>query len=67
MHRGADIDRALRLPAAANRSISDLVDETLKPPLAEDAADLAAFEERQPEATESMEDFVKRLQRHGRL
>jgi hypothetical protein len=46
----ADIHRALRLKAAAaDRSISDIVNEAVQISLAEDAADLAAFEERKHE------------------
>jgi hypothetical protein len=63
-----DIHRALRLKAAtADRSISDLVNEAVRLSLAEDAADLAAFEERKHEPTLSFDDFVQRLKRRGRL
>ena len=64
----ADIHRALRLKAAAaDRSISDLVNEAVQLALAEDAEDLAAFEDRQDEPAESFDHFVKRLQRRGLL
>jgi hypothetical protein len=64
----ADIHRALRLKAAAaDRSISDLVNEAVQISLAEDATDLAAFEERKHEPTESFDDFVQRLKRRGQL
>jgi hypothetical protein len=64
----ADLHRALRLKAAAaDRSISDLVNDAVRLSLAEDAADLAAFGERQHEPTESFDDFVKRLERRGQL
>jgi len=63
-----DIHRALRLKAAAeDRSISDLVSEAVKHSLAEDAADLAAFEERAAEPTVSFEAFVKQLRRRGQI
>jgi hypothetical protein len=63
-----DIHRALRLKAAAaDRSISDIVNEAVQLSLAEDASDLAAFEERKYEPTVSFDDFVKRLKRRGQL
>ncbi len=63
-----DIHRALRLRAAAtDRSISDMVNEAVKAALAEDAEDLAAFDERKNEKNLSFETFVKGLKRHGRL
>ena len=52
-----DIHRALRLKAAAaDRSISDMVNEAVKAALAED---LAAFDERKYERSLSFETFVK--------
>lgn len=63
-----DIHRALRLRAAAtDRSISDMVNEAVKASLAEDAEDLAAFDERKNEKNLSFETFVKGLKRRGRL
>jgi len=63
-----EIHRALRLKAAAiDRSISDMVNEAVKAALAEDADDIAAFEERAEETTVSFETFVKNLRRRGRL
>jgi plasmid stability protein len=63
-----DIHRALRLKAAAvDRSISDMVNEAVKTALAEDAEDLAAFDERKHEKSLSFETFVKSLKRRGRL
>ena len=42
-----DIHRALKLKAAvSDRSISDMVNEAVRHELAEDADDLAAFDER---------------------
>jgi len=64
----ADVHQALRLKAAAsNRSISELVNEAVKAALAEDAADLAAFEERRGERSISFESFIKDLRRRGRI
>ena len=62
------IHRALRLKAAASdRSISDLVNHAAKLALAEDAEDLAAFDERKREPNEDFETFVKSLRRRGKL
>lgn len=64
----AHLHQALRMKAAAaDRSISDLVNEAVQLSLAEDAADLTAFEERQNEPTIAFDDFVKRLKRRGQL
>ncbi len=63
-----DIHRALRLrAAAADKSISDMVNQAVKLALAEDAQDLAAFHERKREPTLDCEEFVKGLKRRGRL
>ena len=64
----AEIHRALRLKAAASdRSISDMVNEAVKAALAEDAEDLAAFDQRAAEPVISYESFVKGLKRRGRV
>ena len=63
-----DLHRALRLKALeTSRSISDIVNESLKQALAEDADDLAAFDERAAEQLLSYEAFVKELKANGRL
>jgi hypothetical protein len=63
-----DIHLALRLKAAeTDRSLSDLVNEAVKLALAEDAEDLAAFEERASEPTLPFEDVVKDLRRRGKV
>ncbi|MFI5181389.1 MAG: ribbon-helix-helix domain-containing protein [Thermoanaerobaculia bacterium] len=63
-----EIHRALRLKAAASdRSISEMVNEAVTAAFAEDAEDLAAFDERRRERTVSFESFVKGLKRRGRL
>ena len=62
------LHRALRLKAAeTDRSVSDLVNEAVKLTLAEDAGDLAAFDDRASEADLSFEDVVKRLRASGKL
>ena len=64
----ADIHRALRLKAAeTDRNLSDLVNEAVKLSLAEDAIDLAAFEERAAEPSLPFEAVVKDLRRRGRI
>jgi hypothetical protein len=63
-----EIHRALRLKAAeTEQSLSELVNEAVKLTLAEDADDLAAFEERAAEPNLPFEDVVKDLRRRGKL
>ena len=63
-----DIHRALRLRAAtSDKSISDMVNQAVKLALAEDAEDLAAFQERKREPNLDLEGFVKALKRRGKL
>ncbi len=63
-----DIHRALRLrAAAADKSISDMVNQAVKLALAEDAEDLAALHERKREPNLDFEEFVKALKRRGKL
>jgi len=64
----ADIHRALRLKAAeTERSVSDLVNEAVQLSLAEDADDLAAFDDRVNETTLPYEAVVKDLKRRGKI
>lgn len=64
----SELHRALRLKAAeTDRSMSDLVNEAVKLTLAEDAEDLAAFEERAQEASLPFENVVKDLKRRGKI
>ena len=63
-----EIHRALRLKAAAtDRSISDMVNDAVKRALAEDAEDLAAFEERAHEKSVDFETVVRSLRRRGKI
>ena len=63
-----EIHRALRLKAAAtDRSISDIVNDAVKLALAEDAEDLAAFEERSHEKSVDFETVVRSLRRRGKI
>jgi len=63
-----DIHRALRIKAAEmEQSISELVNEAVKLGLAEDAEDLAAFEERAGEPNLSFEEVLKDLKKRGKV
>jgi len=63
-----DLHKALRLKAVeTSRSVSDLVNEAVRETLAEDAEDIAAFEERAAEPLISYEEMVKRLKKDGRI
>ena len=58
--------RGLRIKAAAiDRTISDLVNEAVRMQLTEDAADLAAFDERANEPGLSFEDALNDFKRRG--
>ncbi len=63
-----ELHQALRIKAAAvDRSLSDLVNDAVRFMLAEDAEDLAAFEERAGEPLVALEDAVAYLERNGDL
>jgi len=63
-----EIHRALRLKAAeTERSMSDLVNEAVQLSLAEDAEDLAAFDDRVNEPNLPYEAVVKDLKRRGKI
>jgi len=63
-----EIHRALRMKAAeSDCSISELVNQAVREALAEDAEDLAAFEDRARERTTSFEEVVKRLRQRGEI
>jgi plasmid stability protein len=54
------VHKALRLRAAAsNQSISNMVNDAVKALLAEDAVDVAAFDSRKRERSQSIEAFVR--------
>ena len=62
------VHRALRHKAAeTERSVSDLVNDAVRASLAEDAEDLAAFEERATEPSLSFERVVRDLRRRGEI
>jgi len=63
-----DLHKALRLKAATiSRSVSDLVNDAVRDALAEDAEDIAAFDERVKEPVISYDEMVKRLKKDGRI
>jgi hypothetical protein len=62
----AEVHKALRLRAAANdRTISDLVNDAVRVSLAEDVADLSAFDRRKKERSVSFDSFVQGMKRRG--
>jgi len=64
----AELHQALRLKAAAtSSSVSELVNEAVRAAVAEDAEDLAAFEERADEPLVALEDAVAYLERNGKV
>lgn len=63
-----DLYRALRLKSLeTSRSISDVVNEAVRLALAEDADDLAAFQERANDPLISFEEALKELKLHGKI
>ncbi len=62
------LHKALKLKAVeTSRSVSDLVNQAVREALAEDAEDLAAFEQRANEPLLSYDEMVKRLKKDGRI
>ncbi len=63
-----EIHKALRLKAVeTDRTMSDLVNEAVQLALAEDAEDLAAFDQRAMEPNLPFEDVVKELRKRGKI
>jgi len=63
-----DLHRALRMKAAeTDKSVSELVNASLRQTLAEDADDLASFRAREKEPNLDFEAFVRDLRRRGKL
>jgi len=60
------LHKALKLKAVeTSRSVSDLVNQAVREALAEDAEDLAAFEQRANEPLIRYDEMVKSLKRDG--
>jgi hypothetical protein len=63
-----ELHKALRLKAVeTSSSVSELVNNAVREALAEDAEDLAAFEERITEPLISYDEMIKRLKKDGRI
>ena len=63
-----DLHKALRLKAVeTSQSVSELVNRAVREALAEDAEDIAAFEERAREPLIAYDEMVKRLKKDGRI
>jgi hypothetical protein len=63
-----DLHQALRVKSAtSSRSVSEIVNDAVRRSLAEDAADLAAFEERAREPSLDFEAVVKSLRKRGKV
>jgi len=62
------IHKTLKLKSIeTSKSISELVNESVKETLAEDAEDITAFEDRVNEPLISYSEMVKRLNKDGRI
>ena len=62
------LHKALKLKSIeTSKSISELVNQAVKEALAEDAADITAFEERANEPLIRFSEMVKRLKNDGRI
>jgi hypothetical protein len=62
------LHKAFRLKSAeTSRSVSEVVNDAVRLAMAEDAEDLAAFEQRAHEPTISFEALLKDLKRHGKI
>lgn len=62
------LHKALKLKSMeTSKSISALVNQAIRDALAEDAADIVAYEERMNEPVMSYSEMVKRLQQDGRI
>ena len=63
-----ELHKALKLKSIeTSKSISALVNQAVKDALAEDAQDIAAYEERIGEPVISFSEMVKRLKNDGRI
>lgn len=63
-----DLHRAVRIKSAhTNRTISDIVNESLRNALSEDQEDLDAFEKRASEPVISYEALLAKLKADGKI
>lgn len=64
----ADLHQAVRLKSAnTNRSISDIVNESLRLALAEDEADLKAFNDHSKDPLMTYEELLAKLKADGKI
>ena len=64
----SDLHYALRIKAAeTERSMSELAKEAIRYSLAEDAVDIAAFEQRRKEPSLAFENVLKKLRKDGKI
>ncbi len=64
----AHIHRILKIKAAeSGDTVSNLINQAVRQALREDAADLAAFDERGGESDRSFADLLQELEADGRL
>lgn len=62
------LHKALRRKSLeTSRSLSDLVNQAVRTALAEDAEDLAAFEQKADETLISFAEMIKKLKKDGRI
>ena len=63
-----DLHKALKLKALeTSRSITDLVNQSVRDALSEDIEDINVFEERKNEALISYEQMLKKLKKNGTI
>jgi hypothetical protein len=63
-----DLHKALKLKALeTSRSITDLVNQSVRDALSEDIADINVFEERKNEALISYEQMLRKLKKNGTI
>ncbi len=63
-----DIHKVLKIKAATlNKSISELIDQTIRRELMEDEEDIRTFEERVSEPSIAYETVLKQLKTDGKL
>jgi hypothetical protein len=63
-----ELHKALKLKSIeTSRSITDIVNQSVRESLSEDAEDLNAFEERRNEAVISFDQMLKKLKKNGTI
>lgn len=63
-----ELHKALKLKALdTSRSITDLVNQSVREALSEDAEDIEAFEERKDDSLISYDQMLKKLKKNGTI